>query len=251
MNSNINKVIPSFLVALPMYNEENNVERCISQIFDVLNKIETRNGILAVNDGSIDRTALILQSLLSDYPRLYVVNHEKNRSYGGAVRSAYKFAIDHHFEYILFMDADLTQDPKYILDFLLKMEEGYDVIKASRYIKGSSVVGVPQYRVTISRFGNLIARYSLRVPITDYTNGFRAIKTSLAERFCLKANTFEVLMEEIFQAKHASASFVEVSYQLTSRLLEEDSKFQYNPIVFYNYLKYCLFSLIGINPELE
>jgi len=62
------------------------------------------------------------------------------------------------------------------------MKREVDFIKASRYIRGSDVVGVPQFRKTISMMGNSFAKIAFHLPITDYTNGFRAVRTSLAKK---------------------------------------------------------------------
>jgi hypothetical protein len=148
------------------------------------------------------------------------------------------------------MDADLTQDPHYILDFLPYMENGIDFMKASRYINGSAVIGVPRFRVLISSFGNSFARLAFRLPITDYTNGFRAVKTSVAKEFKLEANHFEILVEEMWQAKYCARSFAEVPYSLHARSNAADSKFQYNWKVYKHYLRYCFYSLLNIKPPL-
>ena len=238
---------PSFALALPMYNEEAYVERCLRTVFSVLDCIRVRNAIVAVNDGSRDCTLSILEEMKSEFERLHVVNHRFNRGYGASVRTAYKFAIDHEYDYVLFMDADLTQDPRYILDFLPHMINEVDIIKASRYIHDSRVIGVPHFRIAVSSFGNAFARWAFHLPITDYTNGFRAVKISLAKQFDLKENHFPILIEEMWQAKQFAKSFAEVSYSLTTRQNAEDSKFKYNYKVYARYLKFCVLALLNIN----
>jgi dolichol-phosphate mannosyltransferase len=237
---------PSFILALPMYNEEAYAERCVRSIFPVLERTQVRNGIVAVNDGSRDHTLSILEKMKPEFERLYVVNQPVNRGYGAAIRAAYRFAIDHEYDYVLFMDADLTQDPLCILNFLPHMANGIDLIKASRYIHGSRVVGVPRFRVLVSSLGNAFARLAFHLPITDYTNGFRAVKISLARQFELKENRFPILVEEMWQAKQFAKSYAEVSYFLTTRPNAADSKFQYDYKVYARYLKFCLLALLNV-----
>lgn len=237
---------PSFIVALPMYNEEAYAEKCLRTIFPVLDHVRVRNAVVAVNDGSRDHTLSILERMKPEFERLHVVDHPVNRGYGASIRTAYKFAIDHEFDYVLFMDADLTQDPFCILNFLPHMTNGVDLIKASRYIEGSQVIGVPRFRVVVSSFGNAFARLAFHLPITDYTNGFRAVKISLAKQFDLKENHFPILVEEMWQAKQFAKSYAEVSYSLTTRQNAEDSKFKYDYKVYARYLKFCLLALLNI-----
>jgi dolichol-phosphate mannosyltransferase len=244
------KDTPSFLIALPMYNEETYAEKSVRSIFRVLEDIQIRNGIVAVNDGSRDNTLRILNVLQSEFEHLHVVNHPANRGYGAAIKSAYGFAIENGYDYVLFMDADLTQDPCYIPAFLPYMLNGTDFIKASRYIRGSRTIGVPLFRVAISLLGNAFARFAFHLPITDYTNGFRAVRTSVAKQFRLEANHFEILVEEMWQAKFFAKSFAEVTYSLSSRLNTGDSKFNYSFRIYGLYLKYCFYSLLGIRPHI-
>jgi len=242
---------PSFVVALPMYNEEATAEKCVQTISHVLDGISLPNAIVAINDGSRDNTLSILESLRRPHKQLNVVDHPVNRGYGAAIKSAYRFGIECGYDYVLFMDADLTQDPHYILDFLPHMTKGIDFIKASRYIKGSGVNGVPRFRVAISALGNSFARLAFHLPITDYTNGFRAVKTGIAKQFQLRENHFAVLVEEMWQAKYLATTYAEISYSLNTRANAKDSKFNYNFAVYRQYLKYCFLSLLRIRPQFE
>jgi hypothetical protein len=166
-------------------------------------------------------------------------------------QSAYKYGIENNYDYVLFMDADLTQNPESILDFKNEMAAGKEFIKASRYIKGSQVIGVPRKRVIISTIGNMIARIAFHVPITDYTNGYRAVRTSLANHFNLESTGFPILVEEMWQAKFYTRSFSEVTYTLSYRGNEGDSKFLYNTMVYKEYLKYCLYSLLVSSQDIN
>lgn len=240
---------PSFVVALPMYNEEAYAEKCIRAIFPVLDGIKLPNAIVAINDGSGDNTLSILERLKLEYKRLHIVDHHINLGYGAAIKSAYQFGIENGYDYVLFMDADLTQDPHYILNFLPHMINGVDFIKASRYIKGSRVIGVSHFRIIISSLGNTFARLAFHLPITDYTNGFRAVKTSIASHFQLRENHFAVLVEEVWQAKHIAKTYAEVCYLLSARKNAQDSKFNYDFTIYKLYLKYCFLSLLQISPR--
>lgn len=233
---------PSFAVILPMYNEEACAVACIKSISDFLQNVPAITGIIAVNDGSSDNTLMILDSLKESFPNLIVVDREKNGGYGAANRSGFRAAQIGGFEYILVMDADGTQDPKFINDFLVPMSKGVDFIKATRYSRYSSVVGVTFQRKFVSWCGNLLARLMFRLPITDYTNGFRAIKTDLANQLDTRERGFAVLVEEVRKAKQLKATFAEVPYTLTARVeVGSQSKFVYSTQVYKNYLKH-LFS---------
>lgn len=238
---------PSLAVVVPMYNEERGAERCILAISSALRSLGARAVLIVVDDGSTDRTSAILSEFLQKESCLVVLTHEKNRGYGRALQTGARHAAESRYDYVLFMDSDLTNDPGYLPRFLEKMTQGYDVIKASRYTSGGGSVGVPAWRVAVSKVGNRIARSLFRLPLTDFTNGFRAIRTDLYCRLEISETGFPSIMEELYQVKPLTRSFCEVPYTLTARTdAVRRSSFSYGPAVLYRYLKYALRSFLGI-----
>ena len=127
-----------------MYNEQECAERSVRKLVAALDDMGLAVPIVVVDDGSGDDTNAILTRIQPEFgERLVVLSHPVNRGYGGAIKTAYEYAAEQDIEYVLFMDADLTQDPKYIADFIPLMEKGYGMIKASRYIAGGRAVNVP------------------------------------------------------------------------------------------------------------
>lgn len=242
-----------FVVALPMYNEENCAERSLRKLSTALDEMGLEAQILVVDDGSKDATNQILKKMVKELDgRLVLLTHEVNRGYGGAIKTAYRYAGETGIDYVLFMDADLTQDPKYIADFIPKMEQGVGLIKASRYVAGGKAVNVPLYRVVISWMGNRVSKLLFGLPINDYTNGFRAVRADLACQMDLDTNGFELLVEEVYQAKHLGANFCEVPYVLTARCDDDGcSSFSYSPQIFAKYLKFGMRAFLRLPPKIR
>ena len=231
----------SFGIIIPMYNEELNAERCVRTVSQTLERIHLRSELIVVNDGSTDNTGAILKGLEGEFPKLTVVTHERNGGYGRAIQTGINQAEREGFNYALFMDSDLTNDPKYIPDFIRKMEEGLDVIKASRYVKGGGMKGVPLHRRLISIVGNKIASTLMRIPLSDCTNGFRAVKVSILSQMPLAEPGFAVIMEELYNCKCLAETFCEIPYILASRgKVKGLSKFTYQPKIFCQYFRYIL-----------
>ena len=222
-----------------MYNEAANAEPCIEQISAFLTRFPVRTGIVAVDDGSDDGTGAILASLARRHSELMIETHDPNRGYGASCTTGFGRVHDEGFDYALVMDADLTQAPEYIGAFYEEMRKGTDVIKATRYSKGGRTVNVPWQRRLVSWLGNRLARIMLRLPIHDYTNGFRAIRRDLLQRIECSETGFCMLIEEMYLAKKVGATFAEVPYTLTVRSIEGSrSKFVPAPSVFFDYAKY-------------
>jgi dolichol-phosphate mannosyltransferase len=234
----------NFCIVLPVYNESDGIVRCIGDIANHLKKINFSTGIIAVDDGSSDDSYALMASLAETIPNLFVVRHTKNGGYGMANRTGARIAFDQGFEYALVMDADGTQSVHYIDSFIPHMNAGIDFIKATRYSKGGGVIDVHWKRVWVSKIGNKMAQYFMRVPLTDFTNGFRAIKTKIWRELLTQERGFEVLIEEVYLArKMGGLTFAEVPYTLTARPEEgAKSKFLYSLAVYKNYAQY-LFKL--------
>lgn len=233
--------LPSFCVVVPMYNEEQNAERCITALSQVLKTFPHRSAIIAVDDGSSDSTASILERLRGQFDKLIVSSHAANGGYGEAIRTGISKAREEGFEYALFMDSDLTNDPKYISDFVKKMEEGFDLIKASRYMSGGGMSGVPLHRMVISVLGNKVAGLLMGLPLTDFTNGFQAVKMDILSQMPLSEGGFAIIMEELYYMRRLARTFVEIPNVLVSRDKGKGtSKFSYKPSTIWSYFKYVL-----------
>lgn len=228
-------------IIVPMFNEEKVVRRSIETILSYVDRLPPGVVLLVVDDGSHDRTAEILKDLAEEVGsgRLRTIFSEVNRGYGGALRTGVQFAVENKYEYVLFMDCDLTNHPRYLEKFYSKMEESWDYIKATRYSDGGGMEGVPWMRRLNSRLGNMIARFLFGLPLTDVTNGFRAVKVEILSKIDTKENGFAVIMEELYQAKRLAKSFCEVPYILTARSEDEGgTHFSYTLRIYAQYLYY-------------
>lgn len=233
--------IPSFCIVLPVYNEAACIESCVRNIANHLKGIQARTGIITVDDGSADGSLDILRRLEKEVDGLNVRVHERNGGYGAANRTGCKAALELGFDYALVMDADGTQAVEFIDRFIEPMSRGVDFIKATRYAKGGRVEGVHWKRVLVSRVGNKLAQWLMRVPLTDFTNGFRAIRTPVWAKLETTERNFAVLIEEVYLARRLRLSFAEVPYVLTARQDDESqSKFTYSLAVYKRYAQYLL-----------
>jgi glycosyltransferase involved in cell wall biosynthesis len=230
-----------------VYNEEAIAKPNIEIILGYAKKLPPLVTVLVVNDGSQDSTADILKDLLNRYKdsNFQVISHPQNVGYGAALKTGIKFAVDNHYDYALFMDGDLTNHPKYLEKFYEKMSEGWDYIKATRYSKGGSVQGVSWNHRIISMVGNLVARILYGLPLTDITNGFRAVKTNILKQMNFTEQGFVMIMEELYQAKFLTESFCEIPYVLTCRGEGQGTThFSYGPRICMQYLKYAFKSFL-------
>lgn len=232
----------SLAVIIPMYNEEKHAARCVEAVCGVLSSRLPESKLFAVNDGSTDQTLSILRGLAEKFPALEVVHCEKNGGFGGAVATGMRAAHAKGFVFGLVMDSDLTNDPHLIPQFAAKLStENFDLIKASRYIPGGGMKGVPKYRQIYSIVGNRIAAMLFNMGIRDCTNGFHAVRLAMVANETFAERGFSFLLEELLILKKKAARATEIPYILTARETEGGvSSFTYRPAVIWAYLKYAL-----------
>jgi len=174
---------PRVILALPAYNEAENLPSLIDQAEEVFRAKHLSYSIIVVNDGSTDATGEVLARLKGE-ERVSVVTHDHNRGLGAAIKTAIGSALDmsaSSSDIIVNMDADDTHDPSYIPQMTEKIwNQGYDAVIASRFQKGSREVGVPIFRRLLSRGARMLFQIFLRLPeVRDYTCGYRAYRASL------------------------------------------------------------------------
>ena len=140
----------SISLVLPLYNEEENVERVVSSILHFFAGKTTTFEIILVDDGSTDKTATIIEKLSKDNEHLRTIHHSVNRGYGAALVSGFRAA---RYELVIFMDADGQFDISEIEKLLLYSRD-YDIVAGCRVKRQD-----PWHRVILGKvYTRLICR---------------------------------------------------------------------------------------------
>ena len=95
-------------IFFPAYNDSGTIASLVITALRTARKLTPDHEVIVVNDGSADATAEILDELARHYPQVRVVHHEKNRGYGGALRSGFATATR---ELVFYTDGDAQYDP--------------------------------------------------------------------------------------------------------------------------------------------
>ena len=223
-----------------MFNEEHGAERCVRAVTAVLQTMKIPSCLFVVDDGSKDETLAILQRLEKLYKqKLTIISHEHNQGYGAGLATGIRDAIKRGYEYCIFMDSDLTNSPDFIPKFVDQIDKGYDCVKASRYIQGGGMVGVPLVRRIFSRVGNSVASILFDLGIHDCSNGFRMIRLEMLKDVKFKEKKFSIILEELYYLKKKGARCKEIPNILTNRAIGKTS-FSYTPKMVWDYAKYAI-----------
>lgn len=164
------------LVIIPTYNESENLERLISEVFMVAPEVE----ILVVDDNSPDGTGDIAERLALTQS-VHVRHRPGKMGLGTAYVEGFQWALEHNYDYVLEMDCDFSHQPRYLPAFLQAIKSA-DLVIGSRYIQGGSTPDWNALRKLISWGGNQYARLMLGLTTNDATGGFRCYRSEILER---------------------------------------------------------------------
>ena len=160
------------LVIIPTYNEKENIECLIAEIF----RYAQYANVLIVDDNSPDGTGLIVDKIAKQDNRVSVLHRTSRRGRGYAGIDGFKEALKRNsILYIMEMDGDFSHDPKHIPEFLEEIK-GSDVVIGSRYIDGGRDCDRGPIRVFFSKSVNLFIRKYLKLHIKDCTSGYRCFR---------------------------------------------------------------------------
>jgi dolichol-phosphate mannosyltransferase len=203
-------------IVIPMYNEAENVEATLSRVNEAISSFRGTYEIVAVNDGSVDITFEILNKLTKQDEKLKIVSYTKNIGRGMALRKGFK---ESSGDIIVSIDADLSYDPRYILDFveILRKELDIDFILASPYMPGGGVRNVPFLRLWISKLGNKILRFAMPNRIYTSTGIFRAYRRKVLDSLELESDGKEIHLEILSKALALGYRVKEIPAILTGR----------------------------------
>jgi glycosyltransferase involved in cell wall biosynthesis len=156
---------------MPVYNEGANIARALAEIFA---KVPLEKRVLVVYDFDEDDTLPVLRSLAASYPGVEAVKNTLGRGVVCAVRAGIAAT---SAEVVVVTMADLSDDVSIVPRMVeLIRDEGYDIVCASRYMRGGRQVGGPRLKGWMSRAAGLSLYWLAGWPTHDATNAFRAYR---------------------------------------------------------------------------
>ena len=167
--------MPKVCVAVPTYNERENVSRLIPMLLGVFRDNTIDGWVLIVDDSSADGTGEIADALSREHRNIRVIHRTAKLGIGSAYKEAFSTALmDAETGIIGEMDADLSHDPIYLPSILHAAQQSGGIGLGSRYVKGGRVEGWSRKRRLVSWGANFLTRMILGLHVKDATSGYRA-----------------------------------------------------------------------------
>ena len=134
--------------------------------------------IVAVDDGSTDATWKVLQSLNDRVPTLKPVQNPAPHGFGRAVVCG----LDHMTgDCVVLMMADESDDCHDVVRYWTKLNEGYECVFGSRFMRGGGVIDYPKVKLLLNRMANYFLKMLFRIDFNDTTNAFKAYRKDVID----------------------------------------------------------------------
>lgn len=208
---------------LPAYNEEESLPNLLNRIANIKSSNDVEINVIVVNDGSADKTAEVAAESAKNL-NLTLVNHEQNMGLGQAVQTGIKEALSQASDndIIIIMDADDTHDVGLIDNMVEKIENGADIVIASRFVNGGDDTSAPFFRRLLSRGASVVFKTLLPLnEINDFTSGYRAYRTTILKKASfhwgetlVMEQGFACMVELLLKLRHWNPRIEEIPFFL-------------------------------------
>ncbi len=206
-------------IILPAFNEANGLAALLEKIRRQFESPALDYEVIVVDDASIDGTGEVASNASFHMP-LRVCTHATNQGLAGALRSGFIEAVTcgRSGDVVITLDADNTQQPGTMSRLLQMINDGYDVVIASRYQPGSRVLGVPPGRRLMTWCARHLFRLILPIRgVRDYTCGYRAYRLDTLRRAMevygdsfISETGFSCMVDVLLKIRHLDVIFGEV-----------------------------------------
>lgn len=214
-------------IIIPVRNEEESIGKTLRALHDA---VHVAHAIYVIDDKSsnADKTGGVVKKYIKKTKAKNIVFVEKKPGDASGFWQALKRGVEASKEpFVVFVMADLCDDPNSINTMYEKIKKGYDVVCGSRYMKGGSKSGGPKIQGIFSTIVNRTMHIVLRLPVHDSTNAFKLYARKTIESHCRRVQTrgTESSMELFLYAYFARARVSEIPTHWEGRTVGE-SKFK-------------------------
>lgn len=193
-------------IVIPAQNEEKVIEKVVKDIVMELENEDILYEIIIVNDNSQDRTAEIVDKLSLENHNIKVVHRKLPKGFGIAVKEGLEHITG---DAVVICMGDASDDPKDIVKYYRKLQEGYDCVFGSRFTKGTIVKDYPKLKFILNRIGNIGIKYLFGLDCNDISNAFKAYRREVIESVKpLISNQFNITVEIPLKAVVRGYSYV-------------------------------------------
>lgn len=167
-----------FSVIIPARDEQDSLPSTLQDIYATFVQAGVPHEIIVVDDGSRDRTWAVLGELKATIPTLAPLQNLGLHGFGRAVQ----YGLNHmQGDACVIMMADASDSPEHAVRYWQLLNEGWDCVFGSRFIRGGEVIDYPRIKLLVNRLANFFVRIGFNIPLNDTTNAFKAYRRTVIE----------------------------------------------------------------------
>lgn len=165
-------------IVIPARNEEGSVAETLKALLRVTGSAAIPTEIVVVNDGSTDGTSECVCEVSKRHPSVRLVENHGRHGFGMAVRVGLEQI---RGDAVAIVMADGSDSPDDLVAYYRTLQEGYDCVFGSRFIRGGKVLDYPAHKLILNRFANWFIRSIFGLRFNDITNAFKCYRAEVIE----------------------------------------------------------------------
>jgi glycosyltransferase involved in cell wall biosynthesis len=209
-------------VFFPAYNDGGTIASMVLSAILVLERLTDDYEVIVVNDGSHDYTREILDELEQRYDKVRIVHHEKNKGYGGALRTGFSEASK---EFVFYTDGDAQYDVRDLPALWEQMNDSVDMVQGYKIGRSD-----PLHRVIIGRIYHWVTNLAFGIHLKDVDCDFRLIRHSVFDTVFLESDSGVICVEMMKKIRDAGFKISEVPVHHYHRAYGQSQFFNFRRI---------------------
>ena len=193
---------PGLSVFFPAYNDSGTIASLVISALRTARTLTSDFEVIIVNDGSADATADIANELARTYPEVRVVHHDRNRGYGGALRTGFETATR---DLVFYTDGDAQYDPTEMVVLWDAFNENVDLVNGYKISRSD-----PLHRIVIGRIYHHTVKILFGLQVRDVDCDFRLMRRTIFDRVMLEKNSGVICLEMMKKIQDAGFRIAEV-----------------------------------------
>ena len=209
-------------IFFPAYNDSGTIASLVIIALRTARKLTPDHEVIVINDGSADGTGEILEELASIYPQVRIVTHDKNRGYGGALRTGFASATR---ELVFYTDGDAQYDPAEMEALWRRFDQDVDLVNGYKISRSD-----PLHRIVIGRVYHHLVKTLFRLTVRDVDCDFRMMRRSIFDKVHLEKNSGVICLEMMKKITDGGFRIVEVPVHHYHRAFGKSQFFNFRRI---------------------